>query len=139
MDVDNEIVICWEPHMMRSIGPRAKMLLFGTKYGMVVVTNRRFLFLSEGESGFSGQLTENVQEIDIHYLDSEHSIDIPLDQIKGIRVRRRWDFASYISIQGVDANMKEVSYAFMNKFGMNRSELHELVNAAKNLNSYRPY
>ena len=125
--------------MMRSTGPRAKMLLFGTKYGMVVVTNRRFLFLSEGESGFSGQLTENVQEIDIHYLDSEHSIDIPLDQIKGIRVRRRWDFASYISIQGVDANMKEVSYAFMNKVGMNRSELHELVNAAKNLNSYRPY
>ena len=89
MDVDNEIVICWEPHMMRSIGPRAKMLVFGTKYGMVVVTNRRFLFLSEGESGFSGQFTENVQEIDIHYLDSEHSIDIPLDQIKGIRVRRR--------------------------------------------------
>ena len=92
MNEDEEIVIGWEPHMMRSIGPRAKMLVFGTKYGMVVVTNRRFLFLSEG---------------------------------------KRWDFASYISIQGVDANMRKVSYAFMSKFGMNRSKLYELVNAAK--------
>ena len=76
MKLDNEIVIGWEPHMMRSVGPRAKMLVFGTKYGMVVVTNRRFLFLSEGESGFSGQFSRNVQEIDSQYLDSESSIDI---------------------------------------------------------------
>jgi hypothetical protein len=108
------------------------MLVFGTKYGMVVVTNRRFLFLSEGESGFSGQFSRNVQEIDSQYLDSESSIDIPLGQIERIRVRRRWDFASYISIQGVDANMRKVSYAFMSKFGMNRSKIYELVNAAKN-------
>ena len=109
MKVNNEIVIGWEPHMMRSVGPRAKMLVFGTKYGMVVVTNRRFLFLSEGESGFSGQFSRNVQEIDSQYLDSESSIDIPIGQIGRIRVRRRWDFASYMSIQGVDANMRKVS------------------------------
>jgi hypothetical protein len=129
MNVDEEIVIRWEPYMMRSVGPRAKMLVFGTKYGMVVVTNRRFLFLSEGESGFSGQFSRNVPEI--KYLDSKWSIDIPLDQIERIRVRRRWDFASYISIQGVDANMRKVSYAFMSKFGMNRSKIYELVNAAQ--------
>ena len=117
--------------MMRSIGPTANFFVFGTKYGSVVVTNRRFLFLSEGESGFSGQFSRNVQEIDAGYLDSKWSIDIPLGQIERIRVRRRWDFASYISIQGVDANMREVSYAFMSKFGMNRSKLYELVNAAK--------
>ena len=131
MNVDEEIVIGWEPHMMRSVGPRAKMLVFGTKYGMVVVTNRRFLFLSEGESGFSGQFSRNVQEIDAGYLDSKWSIDIPLGQIERIRVRRRWDFASYISIQGVDANMNKVSYAFMTKLGQNRSKLNELVNAGK--------
>ena len=131
MKLDNEIVIGWEPHMMRSVGPRAKMLVFGTKHGTVVVTNRRFLFLSEGESGFSGQFSRNVQEIDSHYLDSESSIDIPIGQIERIRVRRRWDFASYISIKGVDANMRKVSYSFMSKFGMNRSKLYELVNAAK--------
>ena len=131
MKVDNEIVIGWEPHMMRSVGPRAKMLIFVTKYGMVVVTNRRFLFLSKGESGFSGQFSRNVQEIDSQYLDSESSIDIPLGQIERVRVGRRWDFASYISIQGIDANMRKVSYAFMSKFGMNRSKLYELVNAAK--------
>ena len=129
MNVDEEIVIRWEPYMMRSVGPRAKMLVFGTKYGMVVVTNRRFLFLSEGESGFSGQFSRNVPEI--KYLDSKWSIDIPLDQIERIRVRRRWDFASYLSIQGVDASMREVSYAFISKIGLNRSKLHELVNAAK--------
>jgi hypothetical protein len=28
--------------------------------------------------------------------------------------------------------MRKVSYAFMSKFGMNRSKLYELVNAAKN-------
>jgi hypothetical protein len=82
----------------------------------------------EGESGFSGQFSRNVPEI--KYLDSKWSIDIPLDQIERIRVRRRWDFASYISIQGVDANMRKVSYAFMSKFGMNRSKIYELVNAA---------
>jgi hypothetical protein len=128
---DDEKVVWWEPHMMRSVGPRAKWFIFGTKWGKVVVTNRRFLFLSEGESGFSGQFSRNVQEIDSQYLDSESSIDIPIGQIERIRVRRRWDFASYISIQGVDANMRKVSYAFMSKFGMNRSKLYELVNAAK--------
>ena len=129
---DDEKVVCWEPHMMRSVGPTANMLVFGTKYGMVVVTNRRFLFLSEGESGLTGQFSENVQEIDSEYLDAESSVDIALDQIKMIRVRRRWDFASYISIQGVDVNKNEVSYAFMTKFGLNPSKLHELINAAKN-------
>ena len=58
MKLDNEIVIDWEPHMMRYVGPRAKMLVFGTKYGMVVVTNRRFLFLSEGESGLAASSRE---------------------------------------------------------------------------------
>ena len=48
-------------------------------------------------------------------------------------MRRRWDFASYISIQGVDVNMRKVSYAFMTKIGLNRSELHELVEAAKKI------
>ena len=131
MNADNEVVVSWESHMMRSIGPTANFFVFGTKYGSVVVTNRRFLFLSDGESGLIGQFLRNVQEIDAGYLDSKWSIDIPLGQIERIRVRRRWDFASYISIQGVDANMKKVSYAFMTKLGQNRSKLNELVNAGK--------
>jgi hypothetical protein len=131
MDADNEVVVGWESHMMRSIGPTANFFVFGTKYGSVVVTNRRFLFLSDGESGLFGQFFRNVQEIDARYLDSKWSIDIPLGQIERIRVRKRWDFSSYISIQGVDANMKKVSYAFMSKLGLNRSKLNELVNAGK--------
>ena len=126
---DDEKVVCCEPDMMGSVGPRAKFFIFFTKSGRVVVTNRRFLFLSEGQNGLTGQFVENVQEIDF---DPENSVDIPLDQIKKIRVMRRWDFASYISIQGVDVNQNEVSYAFMTKFGLDQSKLHELVNAAKN-------
>lgn len=117
--------------MIRSRGPRAKWFIFGAKWGTVIVTDRRFLFLSDGKSGLIGQLSENIQEIASEDLDTASSVDISLDQIKRIRVRKRWDFASYISIQGVDANMREVSYAFMSKFGMNRSKLYELVNAAK--------
>ena len=128
---DDEKVLCWEPYMIRSRGPRAKWFIFGTKWGTVIVTDRRFLFLSDGKSGLIGQLSENIQEIVSEDLDTASSVDISLDQIKRIRVRKRWDFASYISIQGVDANMREVSYAFMSKFGMNRSKLYELVNAAK--------
>ena len=128
---DDEKVLCWEPYMIRSRGPRAKWFIFGTKWGTVIVTDRRFLFLSDGKSGLIGQLSENIQEIASEDLDTASSVDISLDQIKRIRVRKRWDFASYISIQGVDANMREVSYAFMSKFGMNRSKLYELVNAAK--------
>jgi len=128
---DDEKVLCWEPYMIRSLGPRAKWFIFGTKWGTVIVTNRRFLFLSDGKSGLIGQLSENIQEIASEDLDTESTVDIPLDQIKRIRVRKRWDFASYISIQGVDANMREVSYAFMTKVGLNRSKLCELVNAAK--------
>ncbi len=131
MNADNEVVVSWESHMMRSIGPTANYFVFGTKYGSVVVTNRRFLFLSDGESGLFGQFFRNVQEIDARYLDSKWSIDIPLGQIERIRVRKRWDLSSYISIQGVDANMKKVSYAFMSKLGLNRSKLNELVNAGK--------
>ena len=127
----DEKVLCWEPYMIRSRGPRAKWFIFGTKWGTVIVTDRRFLFLSDGKSGLIGQLSENIQEIASEDLDTASSVDISLDQIKRIRVRKRWDFASYISIQGVDANMREVSYAFMSKFGMNRSKLYELVNAAK--------
>jgi len=128
---DDEKVLCWEPYMIRSRGPRAKWFIFGTKWGTVIVTDRRFLFLSDGKSGLIGQLSENIQEIASEDLDTASSVDISLDQIKRIRVRKRWDFASYISIQGVDANMREVSYAFMTKSGLNRSKLHELVNAAK--------
>ena len=128
---DDEKVLCWEPYMIRSLGPRAKWFIFGTKWDTVIVTNRRFLFLSDGKSGLIGQLSENIQEIASEDLDTESTVDIPLDQIKRIRVRKRWDFASYISIQGVDANMREVSYAFMTKIGLNRSKLCELVNAAK--------
>ena len=117
--------------MIRSRGPRAKWFIFPTKWGTGIVTDRRFLFLSDGKSGLIGQLSENIQEIASEDLDTASSVDISLDQIKRIRVRKRWDFASYISIQGVDANMREVSYAFMSKFGMNRSKLYELVNAAK--------
>ena len=103
MKVDNEIVIGWEPHMMRSVGPRAKMLIFVTKYGMVVVTNRRFLFLSKGESGFSGQFSRNVQEIDSQYLDSESSIDIPLGQIE----RSEWkDVGTLRAIYRFKASMQ---------------------------------
>ncbi|MEJ6718869.1 MAG: GYF domain-containing protein [Akkermansiaceae bacterium] len=126
---DDEKVVCCEPDMMGSVGPRAKFFIFFTKSGRVVVTNRRFLFLSEGQNGLTGQFVENVQEIDF---DPENSVDIPLDQIKKIRVMRRWDFASYISIQGVDVNQNEVSYAFMTKAGLDRSKVHELVNAARN-------
>ena len=128
---DYEKLLCCEPRMMRSVGPTAKFFVFGTKWGRVAVTNRRFLFLSDGESGLFGQMSEGIQELGSENLDPESSVDIPLDQIKRIRVRRRLDFASYLSIQGVDASMREVSYAFMTKVGLNRSKLHELVNAAK--------
>ena len=128
---DYEKLVCCEPRMMRSVGSTAKFFVFGTKWGRVAVTNRRFLFLSDGESGLFGQMSEDVQEIASEDLDPESSVDIPLDQIKRIRVRRRWDFASYLSIQGVDASMREVSYAFITKIGLNRSKLHELVDAAK--------
>ena len=123
--LDDEKVLGWEPYMIRSRGPRAKWFIFGTKWGTVIVTNRRFLFLSNGKSGLIVQLSENIQEIASEDLDTASSVDISLDQIKRIRVKKRWDLASYISIQGVDANMREASYAFMTKFGLNRSKLHE--------------
>jgi len=129
---DDEKEVCCEPNMLGSVGPRANFFVFCAKSGRVVVTNRRFLFLSEGKNGLIGQFLENEQEIDSEDWDPESSVDIPLDQIKKIRVIRRWDFASYISIQGVDVNQNEVSYAFMTKAGLDRSKLHELVNAARN-------
>ncbi|MCP4924015.1 MAG: DUF4339 domain-containing protein, partial [bacterium] len=66
---DGEKVLCWEPYMMRSVGPAAKFFVFGTKWGNVAVTNRRFLFLSDGESGLTGQLSENILEIGNENLD----------------------------------------------------------------------
>ena len=51
-----------------------------------------------------GGWTENF----FRHLDTEWSIDIPLDQIKRIRVRGRWNFAGYITIQGLNLTFKVV-------------------------------
>ena len=51
---DDEKILCCGSDILRSVGPRARWFIFGTKWGMVVVTSRRFLFLSEVESDFSG-------------------------------------------------------------------------------------
>ena len=44
-------------------------------------------------------------------------------------MKRRWDFASYLSLQGVDEAGKDVAFAFMPKFGMNAKKLRALVAA----------
>ncbi|MEM9196106.1 MAG: hypothetical protein AAGF12_43475, partial [Myxococcota bacterium] len=67
-------------------------------------------------------------------LERPDSLDIPLSRVRNLEVRRRWDFATYLSLTYADANEVEQSFAFMSKLALNRRELdafHEAFEEAR--------
>ncbi|MBL4844759.1 MAG: hypothetical protein JKY65_04465 [Planctomycetes bacterium] len=139
LDPEEELV-AFAPHLFRWFGPKAKFFLFGTVLGTVAVTDRRFLFLTGGQSWLAGQfkvLGQNLTggarlaDLDLNELANKDSIAIPLDLITTIEVKRRWDFASYLSVAGIDEDGEEVCVAFMPKLGLNADHLRAVAKAAR--------
>ena len=138
---DQERLVASAPHLMRWKGPKARLWLTGTVLGAVVITDRRLLFLTGGTSGLAGQFvvlgekvsgkTPTLDDVDLTQLSHEGSLEFPFDRITALEVKRRWDFASYLSLRGVDEAGNDVAFAFMPKFGMNPKKLRALVAAVE--------
>jgi hypothetical protein len=134
-----EEIRAFAPHLFRWHGPKAKFFLFGTVQGTLVVTDRRLLFLTGGDSWFTSQFSAlgqqlsggvRLADIDLTQLGNPESIAMPLYGVERFEVVRRWDFASYLTLAGTDEEGEEVCVAFMPKLGLNASQLRSLVEAA---------
>ena len=137
----DEVVLYAQRDLFRWNGPKAGFFLFGTLLGTVVITSRRFLFLSTGQSGLTGQfdvLASNVKmvfgqtpasELNLEALANEGSIELPLHRVRSVEVKRRWDFASYLSVRANAEDGRDLAWAFMSKIGLNPEELRRVAQA----------
>ncbi len=135
----NEVVVRFMPNLLRWEGKSAGFFLFGTKYGMLVVTTERLLFLSTGQSGITGQFNVisdafsgknvSVRDIDLSALGNEGSLNVPLSEVESMTVHRRWDFASYISLRLRSHTGDVREFAFMSKVGLNRNSMLGIAEA----------
>lgn len=135
----NENVVRFMPNLLCWDKPSAGFTLFGTKFGMLVVTTERLLYLSTGQGGITGQFnivsdalsgkTLSVRDIDLSALANDGSLEVPLYAVEHLIVKRRWDFSTYMSLRfrGTAGDMRD--YAFMSKVGLNRAAMLGLAEA----------
>jgi hypothetical protein len=131
----DETLLAIQTELFRWNAPVAGMTLFDTVVGTLAVTNQRVLFLSTGEHGLTGQFTvlgklvtgERVDHVDFAALANTGSIDLPLDRVRSLEVKRRWDFASYLTMLATSETGRPLGFAFMSKIGLNRSELERIA------------
>ncbi|MBZ0120443.1 MAG: hypothetical protein K8H88_25855 [Sandaracinaceae bacterium] len=134
-----ERILAVQRDLFRWKGPKAGFTLFDTVVGTLVITSRRVLFLSTGEGGLTGQLSilanlvtgQELGEPDLRALANAGSVDLPLTRVRSLELKRRWDFASYLSLIGTSEDGRELAFAFMSKIGLNRSELAAVAEAAE--------
>lgn len=133
----NEILLHSAPNLFRWEGAKAGLTLFGTYQGTAFVTSHRFIFLSSGEGGLTGQFSvlagqlgvgeTPVSALDLSALSMPGSLDIPRADVESLVVRRRWDFASYLSL--ACPKHGKGAFAFMSKMGLSRDALERVVQA----------
>jgi hypothetical protein len=129
-----EVILQYQPNLFRWVGAKAGLSMFGTKLGTVVITSRRFLFVSSGRHGLEGQFDvllgqTRVDTVDLSALGHEGSIDLPLTRVRLLDVKRRWDLASYLSLRGVREDGSDLAFSFMSKLGLNRGDFVRLSEA----------
>ena len=121
--------------------PKPGATLIGSFIGRILLTDRRFLFVSAGTSGIGkaalatligGPLAgatigrTRTSGLDESALENEGSLSIPLAHLKSSQVKRRWDFASYLTLETTGALELPPTCAFMTKIGWNRAFLEAL-------------
>lgn len=125
--------------------PKPKMSILGAHVGRLIVTSRQILFLSTGTSGagramlaaLGGPIVSwtlgrtRTDELDLSALENEGSLAVPLLEMTAIEMRRRWDFASYLTLTTTARHELPPACAFMTKIGFNRDELARIVSVAQ--------
>jgi hypothetical protein len=121
--------------------PKPGMSVIGSFIGRVVLTSRRFLFLSTGTNGLGKALLmaaaggallsltlgrTRTDELDLSALDNEGSLSFGLERVTGSRVARRWDFSNYFALETAGVDGLPPACSFMTKFGRARDELTAL-------------
>ena len=124
--------------------PRPGWTLFGAHVGRVLLTTKRFHFLSTGSSGVGKELLyataggpaarlalgqTSTEDLDLGAIRHEGSLSLPLRCITGSRVARRWDSTNYLVVEAEGAGGYSRTYSFATRFGQDRRELLELREA----------
>jgi len=121
--------------------PKPGMTLFGSYVGCLVITSRRFLFLSTGVSGvgralglsFAGGLPVGLTPgstlagaVDLDALGNEGSVSGRLEYVTSARVARRWDLSNYLAVESAAGGGLPASCSVMTRFGRGRTRLLDL-------------
>ena len=129
---------CWEK-------PKMGWTKFGTTLGHIVVTNKRFLFLSSGKMEFFGRGNIHIgphtfmlpmDDVDINNLDLSElgnigSLDIPLTQVKQCMVGRMLGVNSYLTVRGTNKGYDFCVTFAKDPYATNRARLKKIVAAVK--------
>ncbi len=114
------------------------MTLVGSYIGRLLLTEARLLFLSSGTSGIGraavaaaigGPLAAatfgrtKTDDLDLGALQNEGSLAIALPRVSSSKVKRRWDFSSYLTVTTDGSDGLPTAVAFMTKIGWNKSFL----------------
>ena len=137
-DSPPEVVLATVDELYVWRSPKPGLTLVGTYVGRVVVTSRRFLFLSAGTSGLGKALVMNAvggplvgltlgrtrtDALDLSALAAAGSLAIAVERIVAAHVARRWDFASYLALDTQNDDGSNASFAFMSRLGGKRDAL----------------
>lgn len=129
-EVERETVLWAEDQLHLWHERRPGFSIFGAYEGRVMLTSRRFLFLSTGGSGAGRRLLVGVTlgpiasfvwgktptaDLDLRALEAEGSIEIPLSSINDHAAHKRCDCATYCGIQYRKADGAVAEVAFMPK------------------------
>lgn len=130
-----ETILAWAPGHFRWNAPRPGWSLLGTVLGTLVVTDRRFLFLSDGEPGiYHGRehpvTTPAAGDVDFELLANPASLDLPLVEIQALEVTRGWLGTWYLSLRATGPDGAPARFCFMSRGGDNVQQLDELAEAA---------
>lgn len=114
--------------------------------GTLIITRKRFLFLSSASNQilrklpsevlvkpFSGNLEigkSSIKILDLSALKNQGSIELTLEQLKNHAGKRRWDFGAYLTI--VNHRNEEISF-MKDPYGMDMKEVKKLDELLTNL------
>jgi hypothetical protein len=128
--------------------PKPGMTLFGSYVGCVLVTSRRFLFLSTGGGvgralglSFAGGVPVGLTlgqipaaQVDLSSLGNEGSVSGRLEYVTSARVERRWDLSNYLAVESAGGGGLPASCSVMTRFGRGRTRLlalHQTLESAR--------
>ncbi|MGA1794160.1 MAG: hypothetical protein ACMUHM_09425 [Thermoplasmatota archaeon] len=133
-----ETVINTADRIQMWTGEKPGLTMWDSFVGRLVLTDRRLLFLSTGDSGMKKRISVSMfvgwipglflgepktKDLDLLALGNKGSLSIDLKDIRSFEVKRRKDLAYYISFVKENFIGQQTSYSFMTRYGFKRKWL----------------